>query len=300
MRTVLAILLVSALASGRGGPDHPEWGPPPPVAPYSMQNLPAEHVVIPLVFPVLGESRWTDDYNESRGTFRHTGIDIKATKMTPIVAPFSGRLGFKRETFWIYGDDGWSTLGTHLNDDNPGKHDHAGDRDVMFAPNIVPYQHVVAGQFLGYVGESGDATAPHLHFEIYAPGAGPTMGRIRDAFLSLKAAKILKAPVPAPTRINDAPPAGEIRIDGCIRRSNMHDGTLTLLLADEQSPAGIVQVVTRIAYKTVSLSAAALNSVGGWRALRSLEPTDTVAVFAPESKGVLALANRLLIEKNKP
>jgi len=300
MRILLATLLVTSLAFGRADPDHPEWGPPPPVAPYGMKPLPAQHVVIPLTFPVLGPTRWVDGYGEKRGVFLHTGIDIRAGKMTPIVAPISGKLGYKPDTFWIYGDDGWEVLGTHLNDDNLGKHDHAGNRDVMFAPNIVPNQHVIAGQFLGYVGESGDATAPHLHFEIYAPGTGPTTGRIRDAFFSLKAAKTIKAPLPAPTRASESPAAGELRVDGCIRRSSMPAGTITLLLTDVQRHGGPVQVSTTIAYRTIKLSEDALKRINGWPALRSLQPTDAVAVFCPESKGALAPARRILIEADRP
>src|SRR5438046_1207676 len=97
----------------------------------------SERVVIPLVFPVLGPSQWIDGYNENRGKCRHTGIDIRAPKMTPIVAPFAGRIGIKRMSFWIYGDDGWAMLGTHLNDDDFGRHNHLGNRDIMFAPDLV-------------------------------------------------------------------------------------------------------------------------------------------------------------------
>src|ERR1700722_151385 len=157
---------------------HPEWGPPPPVAPFSTHNLPHIPHVVGMYFPVIGATHFSDDYNAFRGNYRHTGIDIAAPKMTPIVAPFAGTIGIKRESFWIYGEDGWAILGTHLNDDNLGCHDRKGDRDVMFAPNLVPGQHVEAGQFIGYVGMSGNATGPHLHFELYAPGSGTPMSRI--------------------------------------------------------------------------------------------------------------------------
>ncbi len=296
MRTVLALFAVSSLALPGDDRVHPEWGPAPPVAPYGMSELPSEHVVIPLIFPVLGESRWVDGYGENRGSFKHTGIDIRAPKMTPIVAPFAGKIGMKKETFWIYADNGWAMLGTHLNDDNIGKHDHAGDRDVMFAPNVAPDQRVAAGQFIGYVGESGDATAPHLHFEIYAPGDGPTMGRIRNPFPSLKAAKVITTPAPSPARNFEKPKSGEVRIDGCIRRSNLHDNSLTLIVVDTQLPGAAVQVSTKLRYERIKLSPEALLSAGGWSTLRTLQPFDTVEAFVPAAPAQERIARRLVVE----
>src|SRR5579859_8225206 len=158
------------------------WGPYPPVAPITMACLPRQYATVGLIFPLVGACHWGNDYNVSRGRYRHTGIDIKAPKWTPIVAPFKGTLGMKRESFWIYGDNGWAILGTHLNDDEPGHPSHKGGRDVMFSPTLEPGQTVQAGQFIGYVGESGNATGPHLHFELYAPGSGPSEERLRNPY----------------------------------------------------------------------------------------------------------------------
>jgi hypothetical protein len=161
----------------------------PPIAPYTRQRLPSEKITRELVFPVLGVSKWRASYNEDWGTHRHTGADIPAPKHTKILAPLSGVIGFKTQTFWIIDQSGWGCLGTHLNDDTPGTRDNAGDFRFMFAPELRVGDRVVAGQHIGYVGDSGDASGPHLHFELHSPDG------LRDPGPSLRNATHFKNPV---------------------------------------------------------------------------------------------------------
>jgi len=273
------------------------WGFPPPVAPYGMDNLPAEHVVLPLIFPVLGPSRWVDGYGEKRGAFLHTGIDIRATKMTPIVAPFAGRLGMKTMSFWIQAENGWQMLGTHLNDDNPGKHDHAASRDFMFAPDLYPGMHVCAGQFIGYVGESGDATAPHLHFEIYAPGSEKIQGRIRNPFPSLKSAQIIKSPRIELPNAKDMPGKGDVRIQCCIRKIDPAAGKLTVIVVAKQTPSGAVTPLTTVRYLTLRINPVAIEGLGGWDKLKQLPNYSSVAIYLPDHDPLEAgVATRVFIQ----
>lgn len=272
---------------------HPEWGPEPPVAPVSHSPLSMEVVRPSIVFPVIGDVRFRDDFNEDRGAFRHTGIDVKAKKMSPIVAPISGILGMKKESFWIYGD-GWAILGTHLNDDLPGRKDHRADKDWMFAPNIEPGLWVTQGQLIGYVGESGDATAPHLHFEIYAPGDRPTAERVRNPFPALKAAQVLKAPHPADLRPTTRPKPGQIRFDLCIRKFNAAARELTGILVSKTTPDGTTVVVVAPVYRKFKLTEAQLDAIGGIYAIKSRSTSRPIAVFtelkaAPEPIPATAL-----------
>jgi len=186
-------------------------GPPPRIAPYTKTWIAPSSAVTPMVFPVLSPTKWDKGFNQNRGTHRHTGVDIAAPKLTPIVAPFSGVLGFKVETFWIYADNGFFCLGTHLNDDTRGTNDGNGGRDMMFAPNLKPGDRVQQGQLIGWVGNSGETTGPHLHFELFDP-----KGRIADPFPSLKRAYRMARPKPI---LRDAPrpEPGIVRIDAVPR-----------------------------------------------------------------------------------
>lgn len=102
--------------------------------------------------------------NRDRGARRHEGIDIFAARGTPVVAAADGwvtsqtrnRLG--GNVVWV-----WS-----LSHRVALYYAHLDRRAVP------PGEWVRAGDVVGYVGNTGNAsgTAPHLHFGIYAPPAG--------------------------------------------------------------------------------------------------------------------------------
>lgn len=112
------------------------------------------------VCPVRGELSFNDTWGAARSGGRsHQGTDIMAASGTPTVAPVSGRVEHRSSSlggysWYVYGDDGNTYYGTHLSGyENQG----AG--------------WVAQGTVIGYVGASGNATTPHLHFE-YHPGGG--------------------------------------------------------------------------------------------------------------------------------
>jgi murein DD-endopeptidase MepM/ murein hydrolase activator NlpD len=85
----------------------------------------------------------------------HSGLDIDAPYGTPVRAAADGDVtgtvmgaGYGRQIVLSHGHD-VATLYGHLS-----------------AMAVVPGQHVSRGQVIGYVGQSGRATGPHLHYEV--------------------------------------------------------------------------------------------------------------------------------------
>lgn len=80
----------------------------------------------------------------------HMGSDIEAPTWTPIRAPFDG-----------YAWSSYSPLGGY-------QVRVRGDRGYVFNAHLIAYGRlgwVSAGTIIGYVGSTGDSTAPHDHFE---------------------------------------------------------------------------------------------------------------------------------------
>ncbi len=112
----------------------------------------------PSLWPL--EGRVTSSFGERLDPFNgegafHSGIDICAPYGTPVRAAADGEVtgnplgaGYGRGIELDHGHDVLTVYG-HLS-----------------AIAVLPGQHVVRGQVIGYVGESGRATGPHLHYEV--------------------------------------------------------------------------------------------------------------------------------------
>jgi murein DD-endopeptidase MepM/ murein hydrolase activator NlpD len=116
-----------------------------------------------MVFPVAGPNYYSDTWGASRdgGRRSHQGTDIMAATGTPVVATLSGTVsqggGSKSGLYLtVTADNGWKFYYMHLNSISVGS------------------GRVTAGQVIGTVGYSGNASAsaPHLHYEIHIPGRG--------------------------------------------------------------------------------------------------------------------------------
>lgn len=122
-----------------------------------------------LPIPVHGvaKNQLRDSYGDPRsGGRRHEGIDIFASRNTPVLSATEGyvsgigRNGLGGLVVWVTGPAGWRHYYAHL--------ERWG--------NVRQGQWIEPGTIIGYVGNSGNAatTPPHLHYGIY-PSSGRTV-----------------------------------------------------------------------------------------------------------------------------
>jgi hypothetical protein len=133
-----------------------------------------------LVFPILGESSYTNDFGAPRPSGGHQGIDMMADKRTPVVAAEGGRVvKYTRSRnagcmLYLYGKSGTTYMYIHLNNDRTLRNDNDGGckNGIAFAPGLRSNERVRAGELIAFVGDSGDANgiASHLHFEVHPNG----------------------------------------------------------------------------------------------------------------------------------
>ena len=116
----------------------------------------------PLAGEVIEQAPWGWRWSAERGSWRmHTGVDLIVAEGTPVHAA-AGAVVLLAEAVAGYGltvlldhGDGWQTLYAHL-------------RDLA----VQPGQRLQRGEVLGWVGQTGRATTPHLHLELRRRGQG--------------------------------------------------------------------------------------------------------------------------------
>jgi murein DD-endopeptidase MepM/ murein hydrolase activator NlpD len=132
-----------ALQAGASGGGEPAAGPPAPLH-------------YPLALAATEQDPWGWRFSEARGAWRmHTGLDLIVPEGTAVLALHAGRVQRVDEisgyglTVLIDHGGGWSSLYAHL-------------RRASVAEGAT----VGAGQPIGEVGQSGNASTPHLHLEL--------------------------------------------------------------------------------------------------------------------------------------
>ena len=172
----LLVLALFGLAAGSAAARTPEPKPPPKAKPKPAKKQ--------IVFPVLGNVEFTDDFGAPRPQGPHQGIDILAARHAPALAAEPGRVRFHTGSWragcmlYLDGRSGTTYIYIHLNNDLTDGNDNRGGcvNGVAFPKGLRTGARVQAGQPVGYVGDSGDADGihPHLHFEVHPGGRGAT------------------------------------------------------------------------------------------------------------------------------
>lgn len=133
-----------------------------------------------IVFPQPSEAtEFANTWGNSRSDGRsHQGTDILGPQMAPVVAAADGVIesfGYgPRSGYYIVvsHQDGYETWYMHLNNDTPGTDDGRGAPEYTYMVGLDVGDQVVAGQQLGFAGDSGNAewTTHHTHFELHRNG----------------------------------------------------------------------------------------------------------------------------------
>ncbi len=129
----------------------------------SVENL---GLTVIKVFPVQGICSFSDSWGVPRSGGRlHIGVDITAATDKALYAVVDGVISQVTVSGALSGNalrlaqpDGTYFYYAHMN---------------SFAPGIALGTPVRAGQIIGYVGSTGNAGGPHLHFEVHPLGGDP-------------------------------------------------------------------------------------------------------------------------------
>ena len=136
----------------------PATGLADPATIASLHEQPRPRASIPLGWPLLAP---VGDRFGVRGNRFHTGIDLPAPAGATVTAAAPGTV-----TWAAPRAGGWGLLVVVK---------HQGGVRTMYAhlDSIAVHlgEWVAGGTLLGHVGATGDATGPHLHFEVRVKGA---------------------------------------------------------------------------------------------------------------------------------
>jgi murein DD-endopeptidase MepM/ murein hydrolase activator NlpD len=125
---------------------------------FAVLRAPAPVCPIGLAHPVSGP--YSDGFGP-RGNRFHAGLDYPAAAGAPVTAAAAGRVAFAGR----YGG-GWGRVVIVA---------HTQGTQTWYAHlsriAVQPGQYLNARQLLGRVGSSGNASGPHLHFEVQVRGA---------------------------------------------------------------------------------------------------------------------------------
>lgn len=157
--------------------------PAPPLTPPPAPDPPPAPPTYPVHIPVAGitAADLTDTFSARRSGGRtHRAIDIMAPTGTPVLAAVDGHIVRTHESalgglsvYQIGPDSAWVFYYAHLD---------------AYAPGLEAGRAVAQGDTLGFVGMTGNAPVPHLHFAVWKVRPGRTRlwsGRAINPYLLL-------------------------------------------------------------------------------------------------------------------
>ncbi len=134
-----------------------------PVKGSSVFQWPLENIVITQYFG------YTKFALQNQGVYKnnmHNGIDLGAPTGTKIFAPLGGTVRMTANTDLVPGCYSWGQWALV---------DHPNGLSTLYAhmsnTSVSPGQKLNTGDLIGFVGATGYATGPHLHFTVYASAA---------------------------------------------------------------------------------------------------------------------------------
>jgi murein DD-endopeptidase MepM/ murein hydrolase activator NlpD len=158
---------------------------PVPAAPVSFEAgvpTPAQTAAAGAVFPVAGAHSYggpESRFGAPRSGHTHQGQDVLTAEGTPIVSPMSGTI--LTTGYQAAGAGYYAVEHTTVGFDFMFAHCQAGSLAVSTG------SAVSAGQPLCSAGQTGDATTPHLHFEMWVGGWQASTGHPIDPLPYLEA-----------------------------------------------------------------------------------------------------------------
>ncbi|HCJ52262.1 MAG TPA: hypothetical protein DHV25_00905 [Candidatus Kerfeldbacteria bacterium] len=225
--------------------------------------------VRPITFPVIGPTRYSNDFGAPRSDHTHQGNDIIGTKLQQLIAAVTGTIYFAAYPQPSYGyavflrdTDGYKYWYIHINNDNPGTDDGLGGGMNAYAPGIRGGDPVVAGQSIGWMGDSGNAEGgvSHLHFEIHRSD-----GTVVNPVDSLNAATRIGQSTIAPALSGEILPYGEFRGGASIAVGEIVPSRPGLEIVTGAGPGGgpHVRIFDRLGNRTGQFFAYAETFRGG-------------------------------------
>ena len=154
----------------QGSPPSTDWRPPLYTTPWAP--TPYDHFYFASPIAANEVNLPVADYRYGGAFFQdvvHTGVDIPASKGTPVLAAGSGTIVWAGYGVYRGGFDTTDPYGQAVTI----RHDFGYQNQMLYTIyghldriDVTNGQHVETGDPIGLVGETGMVTGPHLHFEV--------------------------------------------------------------------------------------------------------------------------------------